>query len=274
MKIPQIIIIEQLTPGHERFANDKVQKDVGVCVKKKGFPVVLSTENKNLDFNKVNFNVSLLYDNNNAPVDFIEQVPLTFKTKLSQDKKKAIIDITILVLSSQMENSLFKVKIRVENKKDKNDYSECISMPLKVVSKVSQLNAKAKKRTRNRSTPTKDMFINAMENLDKGQEKHSLLLATLLEQSKVQTEILKMLLQEESNEIVEAINNDNSIIQDSREDTYSTDNSKKKRKIDHNENNNGKSSFANNDIVDGFSFAFDNLIESFNDIQDDKDTTN
>jgi len=35
MKIPQIIIIEQLTPGHERFANDKVQKDVGVCVKKK-----------------------------------------------------------------------------------------------------------------------------------------------------------------------------------------------------------------------------------------------
>ena len=52
MTIPQIIISSQETPGNERFANDKVQKDVGVCVKKKGFPIVITTENKNLDFTK------------------------------------------------------------------------------------------------------------------------------------------------------------------------------------------------------------------------------
>eukprot|EP01091_Cochliopodium_minus_P013546 TRINITY_DN4393_c0_g1_i4.p1 TRINITY_DN4393_c0_g1~~TRINITY_DN4393_c0_g1_i4.p1 ORF type:complete len:194 (+),score=38.19 TRINITY_DN4393_c0_g1_i4:233-814(+) len=148
-----------------------------------------------------------------VPVDFTEQSPLTYKTKLSKDKTNAVIEVSLLVLSSQLENSLFLIKVKAESKKDSKDFSETTSMPMKVVSKVTQLNAKAKKRTRNRSTPTKDMFINAMEKLDQGQEKHSQLLATLLEQSKQQTNILQMLLQEESQEIINTINSDIDILE-------------------------------------------------------------
>lgn len=213
MTIPQINIIEQLTPGHERFANDKVQKDVGVCVKKKSFPITVSTANQNYDLSKLNFVASLHYDNGcNDPVDYIEQLPLNFKCKVSKDKMSVTFEVNILVLSSQMEHSLFLIKVRAENKKDSKDFSECFSIPIKVVSKVTQLQTKAKKRTRNRSTPTKDMFINAMEKLDEGQEKHSMLLATLLQQSNQQTNMLMMLLQDEANEIANEIKQQDSIM--------------------------------------------------------------
>jgi len=205
----------------------------------------------------------LLYDNNvQAPVDFIEQVPLTYKTKISKEKMTATIDVTILVLSSQLENSLFLIKIRAENKKDSEDFSECISIPIKVVSKVTQLHTKAKKRTRNRSTPTKDMFIIAMEKLDNGQEKHSQLLATLLEQSKQQTQVLQLLLQDEAQEIVNTINQDEKILDD-----FSLDNAPNKRiKVEVTEDqNDGKSSIANNQL----DFAFKNLFESFSTLDDD-----
>jgi len=259
MKIPQIIIIEQLTPGHERFANDKVQKDVGVCVKKKAFPIKIATEKNDFDLSKVKITLSLLYDNTQLPVDFTEQSPLTFKTKLSKDKTNAVIEVSLLVLSSQLENSLFLIKIKAENKKDSNNFSEVTSIPMKVVSKVTQLNAKAKKRTRNRSTPTKDMFINAMEKLDQGQEKHSQLLATLLEQSKQQTTVLQMLLHDESQEIVNTINMDDGIL-----DELSNNAPNKKIKIETSSQDDGKSSGDNQ-----LDFAFKNLFESFSTIEDD-----
>lgn len=265
MSIPQIVILEQITPGHERYANDKVQKDVGVCVKKKGFPIKVSTENQDFDFSKVNLNVSLLYDNNSqAPVDFIEQVPLTIKTKISKDKMSATIDVTILVLSSQLENSLFLIKIRAENKKDKKDFSECISMPIKVVSKVTQLNTKAKKRTRNRSTPTKEMFINAMEKLDKGQEKHSELLATLLEQSRQQTLVLQTLLQVEADDMIQIIKQDDKIL----EDVSTSQTAPKRIKLESTQDKigDGKSSFANNQL----DFAFKDLFDSFSILEGDE----
>ena len=260
MKIPQIIIIEQLTPGHERFANDKVQKDVGVCVKKKAFPITISTENKQYDLSKVNFSVSLLYDNNsNSSVEFIEQAPVTFKSKISKDKTTATLDLTILVLSSQMENSLFVLKVRAENKKDSKDYSECLSIPLKVVSKVTQLQTKAKKRTRNRSTPTKEMFINAMEQLDQGQEKHSQLLATLLEQSKQQTEVLQLLLQDEVQEITNTINNDDSIL---NEEEFQPTSPNKRVKIEI-ESNTDEVNLKDCDLE----VAFKDLFETFKDME-------
>jgi len=213
--IPQIIIIEQLTPGHERFANDKVQKDVGVCVKKKGFPITIGTQDNKYDLSKLNISLSLHYDNNTkSPVDYTDTAPLTFKSKLSKDKTTATLEVSLLVLSSQLENSLFLIKIKAENKKNSKDFSLIYSDPLRVVSKVTQLQAKAKKRTRNRSTPTKDMFINAMEKLDNGQEKHSELLATLLKQSEQQTKVLRMLLDDESQDIVNTINQDDNILQD------------------------------------------------------------
>eukprot|EP01091_Cochliopodium_minus_P013544 TRINITY_DN4393_c0_g1_i2.p1 TRINITY_DN4393_c0_g1~~TRINITY_DN4393_c0_g1_i2.p1 ORF type:complete len:292 (+),score=54.79 TRINITY_DN4393_c0_g1_i2:185-1060(+) len=262
MKIPQIIIIEQLTPGHERFANDKVQKDVGVCVKKKAFPIKISTENSDFDLSKVKFTLSLLYDNTMVPVDFTEQSPLTYKTKLSKDKTNAVIEVSLLVLSSQLENSLFLIKVKAESKKDSKDFSETTSMPMKVVSKVTQLNAKAKKRTRNRSTPTKDMFINAMEKLDQGQEKHSQLLATLLEQSKQQTNILQMLLQEESQEIINTINSDIDILEHISSDI--TPKKKVKIEVTSEQGDDGKSSSGDNQL----DFAFKSLFESFSTIED------
>jgi len=268
----QITITEQLTPGHERFANDEVQKDVGVCVKKKGFPIKISTEDKKLDFSKVSFLVSLLYDNKaHSVVDFIEQVPLTFKTKLSKDKKSATLEVSVLVLSSQYENSLFLIKIRAENKKNPLEFSECFSSPIKVVSKVSQLQTKAKKRTRNRSTPTKDMFVQSMELLDKGQEEHSLLLANLVEQSKQQTQVLQFLIEEEFTKMHESMMS---------EDDEPEQQSSKKRKLDTIDFKQEKEeeqhlqlhlpSFESSQEWEvDFNMAFSNLIDSLNEPQQD-----
>jgi len=206
----------------------------------------------------------LLYDNNSlSPVNFTEQSPLSFKSKLSKDKTTATIDVTLLVLSSQLENSLFLIKIRVENRKDSNDFSECTSIPIKVVSKVTQLQAKAKKRTRNRSTPTKDMFINAMDKLDQGQEKHSQLLATLLEQSKQQTQVLPMLFQDEAQEIVNTIKQDDRILDDV---SFNVPNKKIKVEKTKEDQDDGKSSANNNNQLD---FAFKDLFDSFNLLEDD-----
>jgi hypothetical protein len=268
MPIPQIIIIEQLTPGHERFANDKVQKDVGVCVKKKGFPITIGTVANKFDLSKANLSVSLLYDNNlRSSVDFTEKAPLTYKTKLSKEKTSATIDVSLSVLSSQLENSLFLIKIRVENKKNSKEFSEVLSEPIRVVSKVTQLQTKAKKRTRNRSTPTKDMFINAMERLDNGQEKHSELLATLLKQSEQQTSVLRMLLEEETQDIVKTINQDHAILDDIIDENIPNKKIKiQATKEEMQDNDNGKSSIANNDQLD---FAFKNLFDSFSTFEDE-----
>jgi len=142
-----------------------------------------------------------------------------------KDKKSATLEVSVLVLSSQYENSLFLIKIRAENKKNPQEFSECISIPVKVVSKVSQLQTKAKKRTRNRSTPTKDMFIQSMDKLDKGQEQHSMLLANLVEQSKQQTHILQFLIEDEFQRMHESMM--------SEEESHSPEHSSsKKRKLD------------------------------------------
>jgi len=130
-------------------------------------------------------------------VRFLEQVPVTFKAHFSKDKKSVTLDTQILVLSSQFENSLFTIKFSAEKKADPENFSECHSSPIKVVSKPTQLQAKAKKRTRTRSTPTKDMFVDAMEKLDKGQERHTHLLSVLLQQSQQQTDLLRVLLEDE-----------------------------------------------------------------------------
>jgi hypothetical protein len=233
-------------------------------VKKKGFPIKISTEDKNLDFSKVAFLVSLLYDNTaKSAVDFIEQVPLTFKTKLSKDKKTATLEVSVLVLSSQYENSLFLIKIRAENKKNSSEFSECVSIPVKVVSKVSQLQTKAKKRTRNRSTPTKDMFIQSMEKLDKGQEQHSMLLANLLEQSRQQTQVLQFLIEEEFTKMHESMMSE-------EEPTSPEQGTKKKRKLDKTETVQEVQplelpSFDNcHNWEFDFNAAFNNLIDSMN----------
>jgi len=159
--------------------------------------------------------------------------------------------VTILVLSSQLENSLFLVKIQVINKNNPHDISECTSLPIKVVSKVSQLQAKPKKRTRTRSTPTKDQFISAMDKLDQCQEQHSKLLATLLEQSKQQTLLLQQIFQDDVSIKLE------SPIQDS----ISFEEPCKKRKIDSSSNN---LSFENE-----FEMAFINLFENFESFSED-----
>lgn len=91
---------------------------------------------------------TLLYDNDSGrdfkAVSTAKQEPMTYKLHLNETGTKAMFEIKVAVLSSQHEDSLFRVKVvatfsnRVER--------EIISEPIKTVSKPSQVGKERKKK--------------------------------------------------------------------------------------------------------------------------------
>ncbi len=129
------------------WSKNDIQKKVH-CVAK-NIPFVIEVGSSSIDFNnKTRIVAKLLYDSNEddfKPVDYVKQEPMTFRVFGAEHK--VTIEFRLFCLSSQHEDSCFRIKIGVTSPQTTQPL-EVMSEPIRVVSKVSQI-----QREKARNTP-------------------------------------------------------------------------------------------------------------------------
>jgi len=135
------------------------RKKVHIVVKNTPFQILLALSGNMfadsiIDFNLLTLEANLLYDSpDEKAVGFINTIPLDYSARVdSADPTKCVVDVTIKILSSQHEDSLFKLRIRAMEPQSKYVFSEVVSSPIQVISKPEVIKKKnqprGKKRTR------------------------------------------------------------------------------------------------------------------------------
>jgi len=152
--------------GKEQHSKNEVQKEVFVVAKNLPF---LMEVGSSLSLHDVKLYARLYYDNDYVldfselkPVDFVNQEPLKYRTFVSDQGDKATVELRIFVLSSQHEDSLFRVKIGMVDISSNTTY-EITSAPIKCLSKPSLVNKKPKIGGRKASSPAKEKSANGDE---------------------------------------------------------------------------------------------------------------
>eukprot|EP01114_Cavostelium_apophysatum_P015606 TRINITY_DN4284_c0_g3_i2.p1 TRINITY_DN4284_c0_g3~~TRINITY_DN4284_c0_g3_i2.p1 ORF type:complete len:321 (+),score=70.43 TRINITY_DN4284_c0_g3_i2:222-1184(+) len=148
--VPSLTIINQTSLGREKFSCNSILKDIHVVAKTLPFEITVAAP---FPLSQAKFGAQLFYDNDNSTdyhrVDSIKQVPLTFRVTVpaetSEQPERVTFEIKLNALSSQHEDSLFRVQINVEFPL----YAaalDIMSEPIKVVSKPSVISkARARK---------------------------------------------------------------------------------------------------------------------------------
>lgn len=145
--------------GKEQYSKNEVQKEV--CVVAKNLPFLMEV-GSSLSLHDLKLYARLYYDNDYVldfselkPVDFVNQEPLKYRTFVSDQGDKATVELRIFVLSSQHEDSLFRVKIGMVDTSSNTTY-EITSAPIKCLSKPSLVNKKPKIGGRKSTSPSKE----------------------------------------------------------------------------------------------------------------------
>jgi len=94
-----------------------------------------------IDFRKLTLEAQLLYDcGEEKEVDFIKELPLEYITTFSESGDQIILEVKIKVLTSQLEDMLFILKVTaMDSLTKKNVYPHFYSHPIRVVSKPPRL---------------------------------------------------------------------------------------------------------------------------------------
>jgi hypothetical protein len=85
--------------------------------------------------------LSLVFDDSEESVIYLGKIPFEWKVSGPQNNNEVVADLRIKVLSTQMENALFRVKA-VACLKGSNEEVEGLSDPIKIVSKPDQIRKK------------------------------------------------------------------------------------------------------------------------------------
>jgi len=153
-----------LKQGSEEKKATHNGKAVHTVVKNAPFMIVLALNhhpnvkaNEQLNFSRLSFSTSLVYDAEEPPynkqVDFVKVKPVEHKAKVSGQGSQVFLEVRLKVLTSQHENSLFRVKITAYPTSNTEGFVPelCVySDAIKVMSKPEQIMKKAhlkKKRT-------------------------------------------------------------------------------------------------------------------------------
>lgn len=169
----KLVIIEQTCLLEEKFSKNGVQKNVHVVVKNNPFTLTLALVDKHFNFNQVSADIQLVYDCASLKeVDFVKLKPMDFKAKPSDEGDQLSIELRIKVLTSQLEDMFFRVKVTLvdpRTQKEMPQYS-VLSHPIRVVSKPDQVKKKIKKRKR---APTDNLMdtLNRIEGQQKEQQR-------------------------------------------------------------------------------------------------------
>lgn len=144
----------------EIFLNNGFKKEVHIVSKSLAFDVILRTSG--IDLRGAQIFVQLFYDADSSahhkPVDRVKAEPLTSRIFVVEESEKISCDIKINALSSQHEDSLFRLRVLVVEAG--GTATQAFSDPIKVVSKPS-LAKKSKKR--DRPEGSEKLFLSSLE---------------------------------------------------------------------------------------------------------------
>eukprot|EP01097_Dermamoeba_algensis_P005533 TRINITY_DN351_c0_g1_i1.p1 TRINITY_DN351_c0_g1~~TRINITY_DN351_c0_g1_i1.p1 ORF type:complete len:335 (-),score=84.15 TRINITY_DN351_c0_g1_i1:237-1157(-) len=148
----KMVVLHQDALAEGVYSKNGVKKDFCAVVKNHPFKVELGlvdqsevkSESK-FSFSSLIVDVILLYDcggDEEKAVQFVKSAPVEYSTLEAQDTKdgsKAVIEVTIKVLSSQHEDSFFILKFIVKDQSGKYlPQFTALSQPIRVVSKPNQ----------------------------------------------------------------------------------------------------------------------------------------
>ena len=156
----------------EKYVQNGQQINVYYWIKNQPMIVELGLPegNANVSFHNIMCEATLVYDTpERREVGLIRLRPLQYTGRASEDGKNFFLEATIKVLSSQHEDSRFRIQIRAYDSKTKAEYPSlmCYTEPIQVISKPEVLRPKTqrKKRTRN------DIILEKLESLEEKQSK-------------------------------------------------------------------------------------------------------
>ena len=166
----RICITKQDSLESHPFCDNGLKKTLHYVLKNNPFEIML--ESQGIDISSYNLQATLLYDNfEDKSVSWVPgKEPFTYRgTKIDSSKIK--LDVSIAVLSSQHQDSNFKLKIELLDSLSKplpgyTIYSDCIQ----VISKLAVLNNKknqtGSKKRKNNSTSSSTSVIQKLTCLD------------------------------------------------------------------------------------------------------------
>lgn len=150
-----------------------------MVVKNTPFTITLQLMDPSLKFTQVTADVQLVYDCPTLKeVDFVKLKPMDFKLKPNEEGDQLIAEIRIKVLTSQLEDMFFRVRMALLDPRNNQEISPALTVlsdPIRVVSKPDQVKKKIKKRKR---APT-DNLMDTLARIEVQQKEQQRLLKRL-----------------------------------------------------------------------------------------------
>jgi hypothetical protein len=150
-----------------------------------GAPIVTNqTQPFSHDLHNFQLDVKLLYDaDGQKEVDFVKNTPLQTKTTLNQNGSKLTLEVRIKVLTSHMENSLFRIQVTAIDDSKQSAFS-ATSDAIKVISKSDQVKKTKFKASKKKRNPS-DFLSDALTDLEGKHQEQSKLLEMLTQTNQI-----------------------------------------------------------------------------------------
>eukprot|EP00026_Physarum_polycephalum_P005550 Phypoly_transcript_05585.p1 GENE.Phypoly_transcript_05585~~Phypoly_transcript_05585.p1 ORF type:complete len:355 (-),score=80.24 Phypoly_transcript_05585:775-1839(-) len=155
-----------------------------VVVKNTPFLINISSKDSSVNFRKTKITATLIYDcEPRREVSLLRSSPLEYVTHLSSNGELITIEARIHVLTSQNENSLFRVNLKFNDE-------ELLSEPLKVISKADNLKKPSQKSTNNSNKKKRNAsdafgFGDTLQRIEQQQQEQKNLIDMLYQQNQL-----------------------------------------------------------------------------------------
>uniref|UniRef100_A0A6B2L782 Uncharacterized protein n=1 Tax=Arcella intermedia TaxID=1963864 RepID=A0A6B2L782_9EUKA len=147
-KSPALFVTRQTSISEDKIMTKGKTFTVYVVVKNSPFQLAVSLKNCEVSLKHLSFDILLIYDmpDYNKEVAYVSTKPVDYKTAINEKGDEIVFDAKISALSSQHEDSFFRLKINVWDPNSPHLQLSALSHPVKVISKpVNQRKPRAKK---------------------------------------------------------------------------------------------------------------------------------
>jgi hypothetical protein len=183
-----LTLIKQTSPNQERVSVNGLQKIVHVVVKNAPFTAQIGLVqpvfgNRVIDLNAFTFDCVLFYDTESLDkgVDFVKSKPVDFKATVNEAGDQVTFDLKVKVLTSQHENSYFRVKFVALDPTTGQPFHPSLAVfseSIKVISKPEQLKKKA---PQNKKRTVNDLLVETIQRIEHQQQEQQKLIEKLLQ---------------------------------------------------------------------------------------------
>jgi hypothetical protein len=158
---------------------------VHVVVKNSPFTLTFGSpdgESTGIDLHKCVVDVKLLYDlEGDKEVDFVKDKPVLYKTSINQNGAKLTVEARIKVLTSQLEDSLFKIGVSLFDPTSQLVVQQLYSESIKVISKSDQVKQKKSTTRSKNKKSSNDNLTDALAQIEEKTDTHNRQLQELVD---------------------------------------------------------------------------------------------